>query len=84
MPTHNENVEVFHRFYCRIREIICSYLGFYITTNAKVIIKDFLVQANKEILTFKPDTDPINILKKIYECIITCIRTIASNQKLKY
>ena len=68
---HGEaEVQLFHRFYCRMREVIYSYLNFYINSNSYMFIRDFLVQVNKSILKFRPDTNPTTIIKEISNLIV--------------
>ena len=46
LPTE-EYVELFHRFFSRLRELIYSYLGFYVPNNGNGIIRQLLIQINK-------------------------------------
>lgn len=58
-------------------------MGYYIKNNGKILIRDFLIEANKEVLTFRPDSDPTLVLKRLHSCLIKLTKIIAVGQNMK-
>ena len=79
LPT-SEYVELFHRFFSRLRELIYSYLGFYVPNNGNLIIRQLLIQINKQLLNYRSDTDPMTILKAIHVYVMESLRAAALSQ----
>ena len=72
-----QQVQLFNRFYCRMREIIYAYLNFYLNSNSYMFIREFLISVNKQVLQFRPDSDPTLILTKISDLIILETKKLA-------
>lgn len=45
-----QQIQLFHRLYSRMREIIYAYLAYYLNSNTYFHIREFLIAANKTIL----------------------------------
>ena len=69
-------IQLFHRFYSRMREIVYSYLNFYINSNSYMFIREFLISVNKNILQFRPDSDPYTIISAVSNLIIKEVKKL--------
>jgi hypothetical protein len=56
---------LFHRFFCRLREVIYSCFNFYLHTASFGAIKEFLIAVNKEILAHQATAGARQLLMAI-------------------
>ena len=61
-----------------MREIVYSYLNFYINSNSYMFIREFLIAVNKNILQFRPDADPHAVVKAISNLIVNEVKKLAN------
>lgn len=71
---------LFHRFFCRIRDIIYSFLTYYLHMQNFIHIRELLMEVNKLLLQYRPGLGHSAVLLAIGAAVRNCVGGLASSK----